>query len=436
MFETTLNPLWDSFIRAVQEEVKPALGCTEPISLALAAAVASSELDGAVERIDAWVSPNLMKNGMGVTVPGTGMVGLPVAAALGALGGNAHAGLEVLKDASPQAIADAKAMLTGGKVAVMLQEPCEDILFSRAKVYSAEEWACVTIVGGHTNIVHIETNKGVVFTTEQNAQEEEQESPLAVLSHTSLEEILAFVNAVPFESIRFILDAAKLNGALSQEGLRGNWGLHIGTTLEKQCARGLLANDLSTSILIRTSAASDARMGGATLPAMSNSGSGNQGITATVPVMVVAEHFGADEEKLARALMLSHLSAIYIHHQLPRLSALCAATTAAMGAAAGMAWIVDGRYNTIAMAISSMIGDVSGMICDGASNSCAMKVSTSASAAWKAVLMALDDTAVTGNEGIVAHNVEQSITNLCALACRSMQETDKQIIEIMASKAH
>ena len=436
MFETTLNPLWDSFIRAVQEEVKPALGCTEPISLALAAAVASSELDGAVERIDAWVSPNLMKNGMGVTVPGTGMVGLPVAAALGALGGNAHAGLEVLKDASPQAIADAKAMLTAGKVAVMLQEPCEDILFSRAKVYSAEGWACVTIVGGHTNIVHIETNKGVVFTTEQNVQEEEQESPLAVLSHTSLEEILAFVNAVPFESIRFILDAAKLNGALSQEGLRGNWGLHIGTTLEKQCARGLLANDLSTSILIRTSAASDARMGGATLPAMSNSGSGNQGITATVPVMVVAEHFGADEEKLARALMLSHLSAIYIHHQLPRLSALCAATTAAMGAAAGMAWIVDGRYNTIAMAISSMIGDVSGMICDGASNSCAMKVSTSASAAWKAVLMALDDTAVTGNEGIVAHNVEQSITNLCALACRSMQETDKQIIEIMASKAH
>ncbi|TKU01956.1 serine dehydratase subunit alpha family protein [Citrobacter sp. wls830] len=436
MFETTLNPLWDSFIRAVQEEVKPALGCTEPISLALAAAVASSELDGAVERIDAWVSPNLMKNGLGVTVPGTGMVGLPIAAALGAIGGNAKAGLEVLKDASAEAVAQAKAMLSAGKVMVMLQEPCEDILFSRAKVYSAEGWACVTIVGGHTNVVRIETNTGVVFATEESTQEEEQESPLAVLSHTSLEEILAFVNAVPFASIRFILDAAKLNGALSQEGLRGNWGLHIGTTLEKQCARGLLADDLSTAILIRTSAASDARMGGATLPAMSNSGSGNQGITATVPVMVVAEHFGADEEKLARALMLSHLSAIYIHHQLPRLSALCAATTAAMGAAAGMAWIVDGRYNTIAMAISSMIGDVSGMICDGASNSCAMKVSTSASAAWKAVLMALDDTAVTGNEGIVAHNVEQSITNLCALACRSMQETDKQIIEIMASKAH
>lgn len=437
MSETIKNPLWQRFIRAVQEEVKPALGCTEPVSLALAAAVAASELQGAVERIDAWVSPNLMKNGLGVTVPGTGMVGLPIAAALGAIGGNANAGLEVLKDASVQAIADAKAMLKAGKVSVMLQQPCDDILFSRAKVYSHDGWACVTIVGGHTHIVRIETHTGVKFTQQANADDEAQESPLAVLSETSLEEILAFVNTVPFDAIRFILDAARLNGALSQEGLRGNWGLHIGATLEKQCARGLLANDLSTAILIRTSAASDARMGGATLPAMSNSGSGNQGITATVPVMVVAEHFGVDEEKLARALMLSHLSAIYIHHQLPRLSALCAATTAAMGAAAGMAWLVDeGRYSTISMAISSMIGDVSGMICDGASNSCAMKVSTSASAAWKAVLMALDDTAVTGNEGIVAHNVEQSIANLCALACHSMQQTDKQIIEIMARKAH
>lgn len=254
---------------------------------------AAAELDGTVERIDAWVSPNLMKNGMGVTVPGTGMVGLPIAAALGALGGDAKAGLEVLKDASAKAVADAKAMLAAGHVAVMLQEPCNDILFSRAKVYSGDSWACVTIVGDHTNIVRIETDKGVVFTQADNAQEEEKTSPLGVLSHTSLEEILAFVNAVPFDAIRFILDAARLNGALSQEGLRGSWGLHIGSTLAKQCDRGLLAKDLSTAILIRTSAASDARMGGATLPAMSNSGSGNQGITATVPVMVVAEHVGA-----------------------------------------------------------------------------------------------------------------------------------------------
>lgn len=436
MSEILLKPLWQRFIQVVREEVKPALGCTEPISLALAAAVAAAHLEGNVERIEAWVSPNLMKNGMGVTVPGTGMVGLPIAAALGALGGDGKAGLEVLKSASAGAIDAAKALLNAGKVAVKLQEPCHDILFARAKVYSANAWACVTIVGGHTDIARIETHQGVVFSQDRLVQDDDRSSALAVLSTTSLKEILAFVNHVPFESIRFILDAATLNGALSQEGLRNAWGLHIGATLKKQCARGLLADDLSTAIVIRTSAASDARMGGATLPAMSNSGSGNQGITATLPVVVVAEYVGADDERLARALMLSHLSAIYIHHQLPRLSALCAATTAAMGAAAGMAWLAEGSYDTIAMAISSMIGDVSGMICDGASNSCAMKVSTIAAAAWKAVLMALDDTAVTGNEGIVAQDVEQSISNLCALACHSMQQTDKQIIEIMAHKAH
>lgn len=436
MSEILLKPLWQRFIQVVREEVKPALGCTEPISLALAAAVAAAHLEGNVERIEAWVSPNLMKNGMGVTVPGTGMVGLPIAAALGALGGDGKAGLEVLKSASAGAIDAAKALLNAGKVAVKLQEPCHDILFARAKVYSANAWACVTIVGGHTDIARIETHQGLVFSQDRLVQDDDRSSALAVLSTTSLKEILAFVNHVPFESIRFILDAATLNGALSQEGLRNAWGLHIGATLKKQCARGLLADDLSTAIVIRTSAASDARMGGATLPAMSNSGSGNQGITATLPVVVVAEYVGADDERLARALMLSHLSAIYIHHQLPRLSALCAATTAAMGAAAGMAWLAEGSYDTIAMAISSMIGDVSGMICDGASNSCAMKVSTSAAAAWKAVLMALDDTAVTGNEGIVAQDVEQSISNLCALACHSMQQTDKQIIEIMAHKAH
>ncbi|VFS54696.1 Serine dehydratase alpha chain [Leminorella grimontii] len=316
----------------------------------------------------------------------------------------------------------------------MLKSPCEDILYSQAKAFAGDEWASVTIVGGHTRIVRIETQDGVCFTLAEDSQDASADDPLAVLSHSSLAEILMFVNQVPFEDIRFILEAAHLNDALSKEGLRGRWGLHIGATLEKQCERGLMAKDLLSEILIRTSAASDARMGGATLPAMSNSGSGNQGIAATMPVVVVAEYFGADEERLARALMLSHLSAIYIHYQLPKLSALCAATTAAMGAAAGMTWLVDGDYQTISMAIGSMIGDVSGMICDGASNSCAMKVSTSVSSAWKAVLMALDDTAVTGNEGIVADDVERSISNLCALACRSMQETDRQIIEIMANK--
>ena len=425
--------LWNQFIRAVQEEVKPALGCTEPVSLALACAIAAENLPGEVTLIEAWVSPNLMKNGLGVTVPGTGMVGLPIAAALGAIGGNAQAGLEVLKDATADALIRAKALLESGQVQVKLQAPCDEILYSRARVHAGDTSATVTIAGGHTRVVEVVCQGETRFTlADQRCQA--NDDPLAVLSTTTLSQILAFVEQVPFEAIRFILQAGQLNDALSREGLSGRWGLHIGATLSKQRARGWMAQDLGSDIVIRTSAASDARMGGATLPAMSNSGSGNQGITATMPVVVVAEHVQADDERLARALMLSHLSAIYIHVQLPRLSALCAATTAAMGAAAGMAWLMGGSYQTISMAIGSMIGDVSGMICDGASNSCAMKVSTSVSSAWKAVMMALDDSAVTGNEGIVANDVEQSIVNLCALACRSMQETDRQIIEIMASK--
>ena len=427
------HPLWNQFIRVVQEEVKPALGCTEPVSLALACAIAAEHLSGDVTQIEAWVSPNLMKNGLGVTVPGTGMVGLPIAAALGAIGGNAQAGLEVLKDASADALVRAKALLNAGQVQVKLQEPCEEILYSRACVYAGDASAMVTIAGGHTRVVEVVCQGETRFRLDDQ-QAEAGSDPLAVLSTTTLSQILEFVEQVPFDAIRFILDAGRLNGALSREGLSGQWGLHIGATLDKQRTRGWMAQDLGSDIVIRTSAASDARMGGATLPAMSNSGSGNQGITATMPVVVVAEHVQADDERLARALMLSHLAAIYIHYQLPRLSALCAATTAAMGAAAGMAWLMDGSYKTVAMAIGSMIGDVSGMICDGASNSCAMKVSTSVNSAWKAVMMALDDSAVTGNEGIVAHDVEQSISNLCALACRSMQATDRQIIEIMASK--
>ncbi|QGW18704.1 MULTISPECIES: serine dehydratase subunit alpha family protein [Leclercia] len=428
-----INPLWNLFIHAVQEEVKPALGCTEPVSLSLACAIAAEQLSGEITQIEAWVSPNLMKNGLGVTVPGTGMVGLPVAAALGAIGGNPRGGLEVLKDASPEAIARAKVLLAAGKVQVKLQQPCDEILYSRAIVYAGAESASVTIAGGHTRVVQISYQGETRFMLDEQPQSSGGD-PLRVLSSTSLSQILEFIEHVPFSAIRFILEAGHLNDALSREGLTGKWGLHIGATLHRQQARGFIDQGLGSEIIIRTSAASDARMGGATLPAMSNSGSGNQGITATMPVLVVAEYLQADEEKLARALMLSHLSAIYIHYQLPRLSALCAATTAAMGAAAGLAWLLDGGYKAIEMAISSMIGDVSGMICDGASNSCAMKVSTSVSSAWKSVMMALDDCAVTGNEGIVAHDVEQSIANLCSLACRSMQATDKQIIEIMAEK--
>ncbi len=422
--------LWPEFLKAVKHEIAPALGCTEPISLALASAIAARHLGGAPERIEAKVSANLMKNGMGVTVPGTGMLGLPIAAAVGALGGNPDGGLEVLKGLSPESVAAGKALLAARKVTVGIAD-VPHILYSEARLSRGEDWVQVCIADAHTNVILIEKNGETLFKADPCFGERGESYSL---HEATAQGVYDFATSAPFADIAFILEAARLNSQLSQEGIGGDYGLHIGATLKRQVERGLLSDDLQTRILVRTSAASDARMGGATLPAMSNSGSGNQGIMATMPVVVVAEHVKADDETLARALMLSHLMAIYIHSKLPKLSALCAVTTAAMGAAAGMAWLLRGGYGAASMAICSMIGDVAGMICDGASNSCAMKVSTSAAAAYKAVLMALDNSRVSGQEGIVDDSVDASIANLCALACDSMQETDRQILEIMVGK--
>ena len=424
------SELEQAIIATVQQEVVPALGCTEPVSLALAAAVARQYLGALPDRIEAKVSPNLMKNGMGVTVPGTGTVGLTMAAAIGAIGGDPHGGLEVLKQITSEQVALAKQMIHDHKIEVSISDT-EHILYSEATLFNADQQVKVRIAAHHTNVIYIEKNGELLFSKPCVVESENAEN---VFANLNAKDIYDFSLNVELEKIRFIQQAAILNSALSQEGLNQDYGLHIGRTLQKQIGKGLISDDLLNRIVIETTAASDARMGGANLPAMSNSGSGNQGITATMPVVVVARHLAASEEQLIRALFLSHLMAIYIHSKLPKLSALCAVTTAAMGSCAGVAWLLTGKFEAISMAISSMIGDISGIICDGAANSCAMKVSTSVSSSYKSILMALDDTQVTGNEGIVEHQIDRSINNLCAIASRSMQYTDRQVIEIMVSK--
>lgn len=424
---------WQQLIKLVKHEVLPALGCTEPISLALAAAVAAKYIDkNNINRIEAFVSPNLMKNGMGVTVPGTGMVGLPIAAAIGAIGGDAQAGLEVLKNIKIKQINQAKTLISEHKVNVQIADN-NTAIYSEANIYTNTDHVRVCIENSHTNVILIEKNGETIFKTDKRTQgESKQES---IINHMSVKQIYEFAMQANFDDIEFILHSAELNNALSQEGLRREYGLSIATTLYEQTKTGLLADDLLSKVMIRTVAASDARMGGATLPAMSNSGSGNQGITATMPVVVVADYLNATPEQLARALILSHTIAIYIHSKFPPLSALCAASTAAMGAAAGMAWLLGkGQYEPVDMAICNMVGDLSGIICDGASNSCAMKVSTSVSSGFKAVLMALNRIRVTGNEGIVCDSVETTINNLGAIASNSMKALDTQIIDIMSHK--
>ncbi len=422
--------LWPEFLKAVRHEVVPALGCTEPISLALASAIAARHLGSTPERIAARVSANLMKNGMGVTVPGTRMVGLPIAAAVGALGGDPNGGLEVLRKLTPAVVEAGKQMLADKQVNIEIAD-VPYILYAESRVSNGNEWVRVCIANAHTHVILIEKNGETVFRADPSTGDDTESYSL---KGATARGVYDFATNAPFADIAFILEAETLNSRLAKEGQSGNYGLHIGATMQRQVERGLLSDDMQSRILIASSAASDARMGGAEFPAMSNSGSGNQGIAATLPVVVVAQHVKADEETLARALMLSHLMAVYIHSKLPKLSALCAVTTAAMGAAAGMAWLLRGGYGAASMAICSMIGDVAGMICDGASNSCAMKVSTSAMAAYKSVLMALDNSSVTGNEGIVDESVDKSIANLCALASESMIHTDRQILQIMVDK--
>ena len=426
-----LNEIEKPLLQIVKHDVVPALGCTEPISLALASATAAKYLGKTPERIEAKVSPNLMKNGLGVAVPGTGMVGLPIAAAIGALGGNPDGGLEVLKHITPEHVTAAKTILEQKLVSVDIHQT-EHILYSESTLFADNDYVKVAIQDQHTNVILIEKNGEIIF---QKVEDECTNcDPYEVFKQISAREIFEFSNAVELEKIRFIRQAAELNRALSDEGLRENYGLHIGRTLRKQVGSGLISDDLLSKIMIETTAASDARMGGATLPAMSNSGSGNQGIAATMPVVVVADYLKVSEEKRIRALFLSHLMAIYIHSKLPKLSALCAVTTASMGSCAGIAYLLTGKFETASMGICSMIGDISGIICDGAANSCAMKVSTSVASGYKSVLMAMDETHVTGNEGIVEHDLDRTIDNLCSIASKSMQHIDRQVIEIMVSK--
>ncbi|MDU8923535.1 L-serine ammonia-lyase, iron-sulfur-dependent, subunit alpha [Pasteurellaceae bacterium LIM206] len=430
--QLNLTEIENDILNIVKKEVVPALGCTEPISLALASAIGRQYLGCDPQHIEAKVSPNLMKNGMGVTVPGTGTVGLPMAAAIGAIGGDAEAGLQVLNRINPEQVGLAKAMLDAGKIKVSIADT-QQILYSEATLSADGNQVKVCIEGHHTNVVLIEKNGRVIFSQPRAVSSCEADN---IFEKLTAIDIFNFSMQVELGKIAFIKEAARLNSALSQEGLRTDYGLHIGRTLQKQIGSGLLSGDLFNRIVIATTSASDARMGGAALPAMSNSGSGNQGITATMPVVVVAEYIKASNEQLIRALFLSHLMAIYIHSKLPKLSALCAASTAAMGSCAGIAWLLTGKFETISMAISSMIGDISGIICDGAANSCAMKVSTCVSSGYKSVLLALDQTQVTGNEGIVEHDIDRSINNLCSIASQSMQYTDRQVIEIMVNKPH
>ena len=429
-----MKQAWQQYLQIIQQVVKPALGCTEPIAAAYAAAVAVRQLGCEPGRLEVAVSDNLYKNSMGVYVPGTGKIGLAIAAAAGAIGGNADAGLEVLAAIQPEQVDRAQQLIDAGKVQVS-RTAAPEFIFCRVTVYGTddkgeEHSAEVTLCGGHTRIVEQRRDGEVTFTADQS--QGGATGSICDGVDISIAAIYEFATQVEFEQIRFILKASELNGKLSAEGMNNPYGLEIGRTMQQNINAGLIGEDVMNRIVMMTAAASDARMGGATLPAMSNFGSGNQGIAATIPVMVIAERFAASEEQLARALIMSHLGAIYIKSHYPPLSAFCGNTVTSAAASMAMVYLAGGSFEQSCFAIQNVLSDSAGMVCDGAKASCAMKVSTSSGAAVRGFLMALNSHSVSG-QGIVAGNVDQTIRNVGQMVKEGMSATDTTIIDIRSA---
>ena len=417
-------------IALVQREVVPAIGCTEPIAVALCVAKATETLGAKPEKIEVLLSANILKNAMGVGIPGTGMIGLPIAVALGALIGKSEYQLEVLKDSNPDAVNEGKRFIGEKRINISLKEDITEKLYIEVCCEAAGNKATAIIAGGHTTFIYIARNDDV-FLNKQNTSCRETEEQTVDLT---LRKVYDFAMNAPLDEIRFILETARLNKAAAERSFDGNYGHGLGRMLRGTYEHKILGDSVFSHILSYTSGACDARMAGAMIPVMSNSGSGNQGISATLPVLVYAEENGKSEEELIRALMLSHLTVIYIKQSLGRLSALCGCVVAATGSSCGITWLMGGTYEQVAFAVQNMIANLTGMICDGAKPSCALKVTTGVSTAVLSAIMAMENRCVTSVEGIIDEDVEQSIRNLTKIGSKGMDETDRLVLEIMTNK--
>lgn len=417
-------------IALVKREVVPAIGCTEPIAVALCVAKATETLGVKPEKINVWLSANILKNAMGVGIPGTGMIGLPIAIALGALIGKSEYQLEVLKDSTLEAVEAGKHFIDEKRISIALKPDITEKLYIEVRCEAGENWATAVIAGGHTSFVYVARNGEVLFDKQTASGEEEEEA----IPDLNLRKVYDFAMTAPLDEIRFILETARLNKAAAERSFQGNYGHGLGKMLRGTYEHKVMGDSVFSHILSYTSGACDARMAGAMIPVMSNSGSGNQGISATLPVLVYAEENGKSEEELIRALMLSHLTVIYIKESLGRLSALCGCVVAATGSSCGITWLMGGSYEQITYAVQNMIANLTGMICDGAKPSCALKVTTGVSTAVLSAIMAMENRCVTSVEGIIDADVDQSIRNLTKIGSQGMNETDKLVLDIMTSK--
>ena len=433
-------------IGLIRKEVKPALGCTEPIAVALAAARSMEIIEEQTGmESSAWryedgyslnveVSGNILKNGMGVGIPGTGMVGLHIAAALGAVCGKSSYGLEVLNDLSDAAIALAKEMVEKTSVTIGLADT-DKKLFVKACVRTADGHVAHTVIrDDHDNIIETGFDGSVLSSSACASSEDSGDAKNTLDYRLTVQEILDFASTVAYEDIEFILESRTLNLALAHEGMKGSYGLKVGYAISLDANREVFGTDFLSYAMALTAAASDARMAGCTLAAMSNSGSGNQGITVTMPVIAYSQRYGTCDEQLARALVLSHLIAIHIKGYLGKLSALCGCVIASTGAACGLVYLRGGDYQQICAAIKNMIGNITGMVCDGAKVGCAMKVASGVSSALQSAVLAREGICISEHEGIIEKDIEKTIQNLGRIGSVGMQHTDNMILDIMVCK--
>ncbi len=417
-------------IALMQREVVPAIGCTEPVAVALCVAKATETLGILPEHISLYLSANILKNAMGVGIPGTGMIGLPIATALGALIGKSEYQLEVLKDSCPEAVEKGKAYIAEKRISISLKENITEKLYIEAVCEAAGHKAVAVISGGHTRFVYVEKDGNVLLDKQGGTQTGESDSDVQLC----LRKVYDFAMTAPLEEIEFILEAMRLNKAAAEYSLKGEYGHGIGKMMCSNQEREIMGNSIYSRILSYTSAACDARMGGAMVPVMSNSGSGNQGITATLPVVVFAEENHKNHEELVRALTLSHLTVIYIKQSLGRLSALCGCVVAATGSACGITYLMGGSYEQIVYAVKNMVANLTGMLCDGAKPSCAMKLATGVSTAVISAMMAMQQRFVTSVEGIIDDDVDKCIRNMTRIGSVGMNETDRVVLDIMTHK--
>lgn len=423
--------LRQQIIQLIKREVVPAVGCTEPVAVALCVAKATETLGALPEKIELRLSGNIIKNAMGVGIPGTGMIGLPIAVALGALIGKSEYNLEVLQDVTPEAVEKGKRYIEEERISISLDAAAPSNLHIDVTVTANGHTARAVISGAHTNFIQIEKDGKVVM--EKTAMKADCAADDAKDPELNMRMVYDFAMSAPIDEISFILEARNLNLAAARYALGGNYGHSLGSTV-KRCGEKFFGDTPLAHAIILTSAACDARMGGALVPVMSNSGSGNQGITATMPVVAYAMDINATEEQTIRALVLSHLTSIYIKQSLGRLSALCGCVVASTGASSALAYLMGGGYNQVCDSVKNMVANLTGMICDGAKPSCSMKISSGVSTAMMSAMLALNGQAVSSAEGIISDDVDKTIHNLTSIGRDSMKATDKLVLEIMTCK--